>query len=30
LSLASAADYNNASFATSLVSLGGVGGFTPT
>jgi zinc protease len=30
LSLASAADYNNASLATSLVSLGGVGGFTPT
>jgi zinc protease len=30
LSLASPADYNNASLATSLVSLGGVGGFTPT
>ena len=30
LSLASAADYNNASLATSLVSIGGVGGFTPT
>jgi zinc protease len=30
LSLASAADYNNASLATSLVSLAGVGGFTPT
>ena len=30
LSLASPAEYNNASLATSLVSLGGVGGFTPT
>ena len=30
LSLASPADYNNASLATSLVSLAGVGGFTPT
>ena len=30
LSLASAADYNNASLSTSLVSLGGFGGFSPT
>jgi zinc protease len=30
LSLASPADYNNATLATSLVSLAGVGGFSPT
>jgi zinc protease len=30
LSLATPADYNNASLATSLVSLSGVGGFNPT
>jgi zinc protease len=30
LSLALSTDYNNASLATSLVSLAGVGGFTPT